>query len=126
MSDRTALRIAQFREAVARLAEALAQEENEFMRDSIIKRFEICFELAWHALQDRLKEEGLEGNTPLRALQGALQAEWIDDADAWSTLLDFRNLTVHTYKKEVAIRVAAFVRESGHALFSDLARRLTA
>jgi len=126
MSDRTALRIAQFKEAVARLKEALAQEEDEFIRDSIIKRFEICFELAWHALQDKLSREGMVANTPLRALQSALQAGLIADADAWSTVLDNRNLTVHTYKKEVAVRVAAFVREKGLALFQELARALGA
>lgn len=125
MSDRATLRVGLFREAVARLGEALAQDENEFIRDSIIKRFEICFELAWHALQDRLSKEGIVANTPLRALQGALQAGLITDADAWSTVLDNRNLTVHTYRKEVAVRVAAFAREKGHPLFQELARSIS-
>ena len=39
-SDRTRLRLNQFGEAVERLGESLAENENEFLRDSIIKRFQ--------------------------------------------------------------------------------------
>jgi len=120
-SDRERLRLAQLNDAVERLGESLAQNETEFMRDSIIKRFEICFELVWHALQERLRGEGIDANSPARALQGAYQVGWIKDQQGWSEMLDHRNLTVHVYDKKVAIQVSAFVRAKGHALLRELA-----
>ena len=124
-SDRTRLRLNQFGEAVERLGESLAENETEFMRDSIIKRFEICYELAWHALQERLREEGIDANSPARAIQGAYQVGWIKDQKGWSEMIDNRNLTVHVYDKKVAVEVSAFVRAKGHALLKDLAASIT-
>ena len=124
-SDRTRLRLNQFGEAVERLGESLAENENEFLRDSIIKRFEICYELAWHALQERLREEGIDANSPARAIQGAYQVGWIKDQKGWSEMIDNRNLTVHVYDKKVAVEVSAFVRAKGHALLKDLAASIT-
>lgn len=123
-SDRTRLRLAQFTDAVQRLGEALAQNETEFIRDSIIKRFEIAFELAWHALQERLREEGIEANSPTRALQGAFQVGWIDDMQGWAEMLENRNLTVHVYEKRVAIQVSAYVRAKGHGLLAQLVTKI--
>lgn len=120
-SDRTRLRLNQFGEAVERLGESLAENETEFMRDSIIKRFEICYELAWHALQERLREEGIDANSPARAIQAAYQVGWIRDQKGWSEMIDNRNLTVHVYDKKIAVEVSAFVRTKGHALLKDLA-----
>lgn len=120
-SDRERLRLAQLNDAVERLGESLAQNETEFMRDSIIKRFEICFELVWHVLQERLRGEGIEANSPTRVLQGAYQVGWIKDQQGWSEMLDHRNLTVHVYDKKIAIQVSAFVRAKGHALLRELA-----
>lgn len=123
-SDRARLRLAQLTEAVERLGEALAQNETEFMRDSIIKRFEIAFELAWHAVQERLREEGIEANSPTRALQGAFQVGWIDDLQGWAEMIENRNLTVHVYEKKVAIQVSAYVRAKGQALLTQLAAKI--
>ena len=37
----------EYSKAVERLAEAISQNKNEFIRDSVILRFEFCIELAW-------------------------------------------------------------------------------
>jgi len=124
-SDRTKLRLDQLKDAIERLGDSLAENETEFMRDSIIKRFEIAFELAWHALQERLREEGIEANSPTRALQGAFQVGWIEDQKGWAEMLENRNLTVHVYQEKVAIEVSAFVRAKGHDLLRQLAARIT-
>ena len=61
----------QFNRAVQRLREACAQPENEFVRDSVIQRFEFCFELGWKMLRLKLLEEGVEANTPPRQHSGS-------------------------------------------------------
>ncbi|MFM8312950.1 MAG: nucleotidyltransferase substrate binding protein, partial [Deltaproteobacteria bacterium] len=39
--------IGPFKNAVSKLEQALAQTKNEFIRDSVIQRFEFSVELAW-------------------------------------------------------------------------------
>ena len=41
----------ELKDAVLRLEEAIAQPENDMIRDSVIQRFEFSFELAWKTLQ---------------------------------------------------------------------------
>nr|WP_306799176.1 nucleotidyltransferase substrate binding protein [Alcanivorax quisquiliarum] len=36
-----------FKKVVSRLEEAIRQEKNDFIRDSVIQRFEFSIELAW-------------------------------------------------------------------------------
>ncbi len=51
--------------AIARLSEVLAEPENDVSRDAAIQRFEFCFELAWKAIQERAREEGLQNKNSL-------------------------------------------------------------
>lgn len=49
--SRAGLLLDDLRRAIARLDDALAQPENEYLRDAAIQRFEFSFELAWKAAQ---------------------------------------------------------------------------
>ena len=46
-TERFIQRQTDFVKAVTRLEEACAQEENSFIRDSVIQRFEFSWEMAW-------------------------------------------------------------------------------
>ena len=92
-------------EAVLRLEEAIAQPENDVVRDSVIQRFEFSFELAWKTLQLYLEHQGLEAGSPRQALKGAFAQGIIpneDEADVCLKMLDDRNLTTHTYHQDLA------------------------
>src|SRR3989338_6066348 len=92
-------------EAVLRLREAVAQPENDMVRDSVIQRFEFSFELAWKTLQLYLEHQGLEAGSPRQALKAAFVEGIIPDAeeaDVWLKMLEDRNLTTHTYHQELA------------------------
>jgi nucleotidyltransferase substrate binding protein (TIGR01987 family) len=59
------------------LAKAVARPLDEFMRDSVIQRFEVAYALAWKMLELRLEQEAMAVSTPRQVLQAALQAgEW--------------------------------------------------
>lgn len=98
--------------AVARLADALAQPETEFVRDAAIQRFEFSFELAWKATQAVATLEGQDCPSPRTALSTAWRNGWLDDEAAWLEMLEDRNRTSHTYRDALAKDV--FSRLSHH------------
>ena len=112
-------RLKELKIALVRLNDALAQSKNEFVRDAAIQRFEFCFELAWKTIQQYSRALGMDVATPRLAFAIALQNGWIDDEPAWVEMLRARNLTVHTYKQELAEEVYGRLH-----VFADLLRGL--
>jgi nucleotidyltransferase substrate binding protein (TIGR01987 family) len=96
----------QFEQALTRLEEALAQPNNEFMRDSSIQRFEFTLDLAWKSVQIFLKDiHGIDCNSPKACFREAFRVDLIEYDDFWIELVDKRNETVHTYVEELAQEV---------------------
>ena len=50
--------------AVARSGEVLAHPENDVSYEAAIQRFEFGFELAWRAVQERARYEGMDSSLP--------------------------------------------------------------
>ena len=117
-------RKADFLNAVVRLQEACLEPDNSFVRDSVIQRFEFCWELAWKLLQLRLLTLGVETKNPRDTWQEALKAGLIQDGNAWTELQRMRNLTTHTYDEVLAQQVCKHVKISGIVLFNALAMSL--
>ena len=113
----------QFQRTVERLREACAQAENEFIRDSVIQRFEFCFEPGWKLLRLKLLQEGIEANTPRACIREALAAQLLDDGNLWSQILQKRNETSHTYDEALAREVYAFVCNQALPLFEQLVEK---
>jgi nucleotidyltransferase substrate binding protein (TIGR01987 family) len=97
-----ALSLSELEKAVQRLAEALAQPKNEFIRDSVIQRFEFTVELSWKIARKVL---GLTSTAPKVVLREMAQAGVILDPELWFGLLEARNLTSHSYNEEIAERI---------------------
>ena len=97
-----------FEKALGKLAEFLntpITEERD--RSGIIQAFEFSFELAWKSLQKALIAQGYEVRGPKNALElgfrsGILK---VTDEEVWKNMLRDRNLTVHTYREDLAISV---------------------
>ena len=125
MDERFVEQREQFERALARLHEALDENETALIRDALIQRFEFTFEMAWRCLHRYLANKGVK--LPQQAwavLPEAFQSQLITDAQVWDLLRECRNLTSHTYKEDMAIQVAAMVRGQGIAAFDQLAERL--
>ena len=112
MSDeRFDLALAHFQKALARLHDALAQLETEFIRDAVIQRFEFTFETAWKAMYRWLRARGVDLDEDAYAtIPEAFKRRLISDAQRWGDMRKYRNLTSHTYNEPLALEVAAFVR----------------
>lgn len=111
--------------ALQRLDEVLQEDETPITRDAAIQRFEFCFELAWKAVQEAARSEGLDCASPRGCGRVAFRLGWLNDETGWLTVLEDRNLTSHTYDEELAGKV--YARLSAHLkLLAALAAALPA
>lgn len=114
----------EFHEALNRLDEVLAQESNEFMRDSAIKRFEMTFDLSWKTVKARLESMGVSCASPLGCFREAYKQGIVRSyEEKLIALVDMRNRTVHTYDESLADEVYRQLPEAAkvlHALAESL------
>lgn len=116
----------QFGKAVDALARALAQAEDEFVRDSVIKRFDLCFETARKAMQGWLIEQAelSPQDTQRAVMQAALRTGLISDPDLWDELGVARNDMSHEHDPSKALAIVALARERGLPAFEALRTQL--
>jgi len=126
--DRFDQRLAQFRDALAALKLALEQPEDEFVRDSIIKRFELSFEIARKAMHQWLvdQEEIPYESTKKAVMEAAFKTALVIDADLWTDIAVARNDASHEYDKTKALEIVAFVRARAVNAFAALLATLEA
>ena len=98
---------------------------DEAIRDSIIKKFEYTFELAWKTIKAYLEEEGYEEiSSPRRTLKLAFEIGLIIDEETWSNMLEARNSTAHTYDEEKAIYYEDIIKNKYINALSQIVRKL--
>ncbi len=124
-SPRLKQQIENFERALASLHVALNENETEFVRDSIIQRFEFTFEMGWKCMFRWLRDQGENVQEMTRpVIQAAFTAGLIADAGLWEQTKDYRDETSHTYNQSKAVKVAAFVRSKAVLAFDALAAKL--
>lgn len=95
-------KLAGFIKTTKRLEEALREPPSALIRDACIQRFEFSFELGWKAIQEQLRQQGLNCQSPKSCLREAFKQGWIEDENAGIEILNDRNLTSHTYDEQLA------------------------
>jgi len=109
-----------------RLGEALrVGAEEPLAIDGTIQRFEFTFEPFWKSVRRLLARQGIEANSPRRALQQAYRLGWLDDEQRWLKLLEDRNPTSHTYREALAQEIYSRIPVH-HAAMRDAAQKLRA
>ncbi len=101
-----------FQSAFSRLKEAYQRslserysEDFSFFRDSTIQRFEFTVEIFWKTIKSFLKiQEGVSCLSPKSCIRELYSLEYITEEETRVLLemIDYRNLTSHTYHEEVA------------------------
>lgn len=102
------------------------EEIYHMSRDSVIKRFEFCFDLTWKFLKIILHtEHGLEIASPRPVVLESFRVELITEreSDLFEDLLDSRNQTSHIYDEEAADRVATTI-VSNFAVMQKMIQKL--
>ena len=98
--------------ALKRLKEiAVLPPEETANQDATIQRFEFTFELAWKLMQSIEIENNINVYGVKTILREAAKLGLIDDPVKWFDFLKDRNLTVHTYKEELAQKVYKSAKE---------------
>ena len=123
MSQR--LKLNYFKTAVDNLKVVMQEDKTDIVRDSAIKRYEICYELAWKSIQESLKSEGLEAcKSPENCFKEAFQQGWIEDEEGFAEMVEKRNLTAYTYDKELAEAVYQKINDY-LVLFEGLLKKMS-
>ncbi|MBI4142701.1 nucleotidyltransferase substrate binding protein [Candidatus Uhrbacteria bacterium] len=99
----------QLERALAKLDEALVMQKTELVRDVSVKRFELCFDLAWKLVKGQLGRRGVSCASPRECLRLAFLNNIMKRDDMWFVMLKNRNLAVHTYNEEIAEAVYAIL-----------------
>ena len=115
-------RLKDFKEAGARLQEALARKKFEDLeKDGVIQRFEFTFELAWKTLKDYLEDQGVtDAASPKKVLQKAFQENILLDGQLWMEMLEDRNKLSHIYRREMSEDVFVNIKEKYAQALGDL------
>ena len=112
-----------FKKSISRLAEVLRLKKTSIIRDSAIKRFELCFDLAWKTIKLYAKKQGVVCYSPRGCFKAAFQLKLIEHNKKWFKMLDDRNLTAYLYKEKQADQV--YHRLSDYLLlFKKLVKKL--
>jgi len=108
----------------ARLTEQLAKEKTIDIRDSVIKRFELCTDVFWKTLQSMLAEQyGHALASPKPIIREAIANGIISADERYIAIVDLRNELVHNYHEEFAELAYDKIREYA-PLFETLAREV--
>lgn len=122
-------RFMNYEKAVNRLREVLVEynkcaqgtDLKTMLRDSVIQRFEICYELAWKAMKEYMIEQGLQVETfPKAILKAAYQNNIIHEEEAWLHMIKDRNVASHEYNEEYIVEVVERVESTYYKLFHRL------
>jgi len=114
-----------FKLAVDSLKQVMRENKTDIVRDSAIKRYELCYELSWKTIQELLKSEGMEVcKSPRSCFKEAFGQGWIEDEEGFADMVEKRNLTTHTYDKKLAEAVYQKINDY-LALFESLLEKIT-
>lgn len=98
---------------------------SDLEEQGLIQAFEYTHELAWNTLKDFLEHQGL------RRLYGskdssreAFKKNLIENGDVWMDMINSRNLSSHTYNKDIARKIASAIRSDYCREFETLIRTL--
>lgn len=116
-----------FKNAVKRLKAVAVQtfDDEDILRDSLIQRFEFCYELSWKTLKEYLKYNGLTTETmPRPVFKTAYEHHIIDNEQVWLSMIKDRNVASHEYNENYIALVADRIKNEYLAEFEKLCDKL--
>lgn len=78
----------------------LKMKKTEIVRDSAIKRLELCYDLAWKSIKKYAADQGMECYSPRECFKNAFQLKIINKEDEWLEMINGRNLAAYLYNEK--------------------------
>ena len=88
-------------------------------RAGVIQAFEFTFEATWKLLKHVAEREGLDAESPKRALIAGHKLGLVRDEGLWLEMLTDRNLTSHVHHSQLADRIFTAVSTRYAAALAD-------
>jgi nucleotidyltransferase substrate binding protein (TIGR01987 family) len=118
-----------YKKSLAKLQDIINKYEfdklDEYQRDSLIKRFELTFELSWNVLKEYLE---FQGETELYGSRNtfkiAFQRGIISSGDIWLKMIESRVLSAHSYDESNAYEIATRIYNDYIDLFNNLLKTI--
>ena len=113
-------KLANYNKALQRLDEALAVENpNSFIYDSVIKRFEFTYELAWRLMKSYIE---YQGGADVRFARDVFREAYakglIKEGKVWLQMLQDRNISSHTYNEDESKQIYERVKKYRQYFFA--------
>ena len=93
---------------------------DEAYQMSLVKSFELTFDLSWNTLKDYLEYMGANPKNARTTLKRAFQEELVRDGEKWLNALEKRNDATHVYDEEVMMEVLSFIERDFYPAVRDL------
>lgn len=117
--------IENFKKAIKNLKYVVENAKNDMEIDGAIKRFELCYELAWKTIKAYLADMEIVVKNPRDCFKYANQNELINDYTVWMDMIEDRNILVHTYTFEESREIFEHLKEKYLEAFEFLYERIT-
>ncbi len=98
MNERLKRNFNDFKNAFNNLEIGVKEAKTDLEIDGTIKRFELCYELAWKLIKNVLADKGIICRNPRDCFKQAVINELIADEDIWLNMIEDRNELVHLYQ----------------------------
>jgi nucleotidyltransferase substrate binding protein (TIGR01987 family) len=106
---------------------ANSKELSKLENQGLIQSFEYTHELAWNVLKDFLEEQGFTNLIGSKdATREAFKQGLVDDGEIWMDMIKSRNLTSHTYDKELANEIILKIVENYYPQLQKFSKLFTA
>jgi nucleotidyltransferase substrate binding protein (TIGR01987 family) len=111
-----------YQKALKRLDESMeVQNPDQFIYDSVVKRFEFTYELAWKLMKAYIEYKGGEDVRFARdVFREAYANGLVKDGEGWLQMMKDRNLSSHTYDEEAAREIYERVKQIYSKYFIEL------
>jgi nucleotidyltransferase substrate binding protein (TIGR01987 family) len=122
-------RLKHFEQAHAQLEKAVELSKkrplSELEEQGVIQAFEYTHELAWNVLKDFLEEQGLRDLYGSKdSSREAFKRGLIENGGIWMDMIQSRNLTSHTYNRNISQKIVQAVLEHYFEEFTQLLAKL--
>ena len=111
-------KIANLEKALKSLEAAVATppiEDRDY--GGIVQAFISTYELTWKALKAILEANGIEATFPRVVFEEAFKAGLVEGNEIWKAIMEARNLSMHTYNRQLAVDLCAKIKSDYLPIF---------